>query len=117
MTREECDRLTRIIKSRVVDSPIIRGTEDRRPSEVPVTTADNGIVILGTQKFTCQDVYLADCFSDDSDVDTPDLCNTAVKEAKKWFEGKKLGPNSKPLECGICTLNSAPHVSNPFTFI
>ncbi|KAF9661972.1 hypothetical protein SADUNF_Sadunf18G0004900 [Salix dunnii] len=84
-TREECDRLTRIIKSRVVDSPIIRGTEDRRLSEVLDKTADN-------------------------DVDTPDLCITAVKEAKKWFEGKKLGPNSKPLDCGICTLNSAPHV-------
>ncbi|KAJ6758766.1 hypothetical protein OIU74_025426 [Salix koriyanagi] len=85
-TREECDRLTRIIKSRVVDSPIIRGTEDGRLSEAPDKTAGN-------------------------DVDTPDLCNTAVKEAKKWFEGKKLWPNSKPLECGICTLNSAPHVT------
>ena len=58
-------------------------------------------------------MYLADCFSDDPDVDTPDLRNTAVKEAKKWFEGKKLGANSKPVECGICTLNTAPHVSNP----
>ncbi|XP_061951108.1 protein KAKU4-like isoform X3 [Populus nigra] len=85
-TREECDRLTHIIKSRVVDSPIIRGTEDGRLSEVLDKTAGN-------------------------DADTPDLRNTAVKEAKKWFEGKKLGPNSKPVECGICTLNTAPHVT------
>lgn len=85
-TREECDRLTHIIKSRVVDSPIIRGTEDGRLGEVLDKTAGN-------------------------DVDTPDLRNTAVKEAKKWFEGKKLGANSKPVECGICTLNTAPHVT------
>ncbi|KAG6740193.1 hypothetical protein POTOM_055633 [Populus tomentosa] len=85
-TREECDRLTHIIKSRVVDSPIIRGTEDGRLGEVLDKTAGN-------------------------DVDTPDIRNTAVKEAKKWFEGKKLGANSKPVECGICTLNTAPHVT------
>jgi len=46
MTREECDRLTHIIKSRVVDSPIIRGAEDGRLSEVLDKTAGNGIVIL-----------------------------------------------------------------------
>ncbi|XP_011045008.1 PREDICTED: uncharacterized protein LOC105140041 isoform X2 [Populus euphratica] len=40
-TREECDRLTHIIKSRVVDSPIIRGTEDGRLSEVLDKTAGN----------------------------------------------------------------------------
>jgi len=62
-------------------------------------------------------VYLADWLSPVSDVDTPDICNTAVTEAKKWFEGKKLGSNSKSVEHGTCILNTAPHVSNPFIFI
>ncbi|KAJ6743785.1 PROTEIN KAKU4 [Salix viminalis] len=83
-SREECDRLTHIINSRVVDSPITGGIEDARLSKTPVKTVGN-------------------------DVDTPDLCNTAVTEAKKWFEGKKLGSNSKSAEYGTCTLNTAPH--------
>ncbi|XP_061951107.1 protein KAKU4-like isoform X2 [Populus nigra] len=47
-TREECDRLTHIIKSRVVDSPIIRGTEDGRLSEVLDKTAGNVMIQMPT---------------------------------------------------------------------
>ncbi|CAK7354216.1 unnamed protein product [Dovyalis caffra] len=75
-SREECDRLTGIIRSRVVDSPI---------SDLNKTVGN--------------------------DIDTPDLRNSAVIEAKKWFEGKKLGSNSKSVEYGICTLNTAPHAA------
>ncbi|PNT34067.1 hypothetical protein POPTR_006G275200v4 [Populus trichocarpa] len=85
-SREECDRLTHIIKSRVVDSPITGSTKDGRPSKTLDKTVGN-------------------------DVDTPDICNTAVTEAKKWFEGKKLGSNSKSVEYGTCILNTAPHAT------
>ncbi|XP_011031358.1 PREDICTED: uncharacterized protein LOC105130507 isoform X2 [Populus euphratica] len=85
-SREECDRLTHIIKSRVVDSPITGSTKDGRPSKTLEKTVGN-------------------------DVDTPDICNTAVTEAKKWFEGKKLGSNSKSVEYGTCILNTAPHAT------
>ncbi|XP_034928153.1 uncharacterized protein [Populus alba] len=47
-TREECDRLTHIIKSRVVDSPIIRGTEDGRLGEVLDKTAGNVMIQMLT---------------------------------------------------------------------
>lgn len=46
MTREECDRLTHIIKSRVVDSPMTGSTKDGRPSKTLDKTVGNGIVIL-----------------------------------------------------------------------
>ncbi|XP_039055046.1 protein KAKU4-like [Hibiscus syriacus] len=65
-SREECDKLTNIIKSRVVDSPVTRGMGLQRLNE----TADR------------------------EDVNNHDLCGTAVIEAKKWLE-EKSGSNSK----------------------
>lgn len=44
-TREECNRLTGIIKSRVVDSPVIRDTEDWRLSEPRNRTIGSGIAL------------------------------------------------------------------------
>ncbi|XP_044464815.1 flocculation protein FLO11-like [Mangifera indica] len=88
-SREEFNRLTSIIKSRVVDSPIFGDAADGRLSELSNRIAGN-------------------------DVDMPDLCSAAVSEAKKWLEEKKLGSNSKSdLELGTCTLNSVmlPHDS------
>ncbi|KAJ0082191.1 hypothetical protein Patl1_11193 [Pistacia atlantica] len=59
--REEFNRLTSIIKSRVVDSTIFGDAEDARLSDLSNKTSVN-------------------------DVDMPDLCSAAVSEAKKWFE-------------------------------
>ncbi|KAJ4707691.1 protein KAKU4 isoform X1 [Melia azedarach] len=87
-SREECERLTSIIKSRVVDGPIIGDTKDQRLGEQPNRT-------IGC------------------DVDMPDLCSAAVMEAKKWLEEKKSGSSPKTeLDYGPCTLNCAmlPHV-------
>ncbi|KAL4317984.1 hypothetical protein GQ457_18G000460 [Hibiscus cannabinus] len=69
-SREECDKLTNIIKSRVVDSPVIRGMGLARLNETPNRAGR-------------------------SDFDNHDLCGTAVIEAKKWLEEKKSGSNSK----------------------
>lgn len=44
MTREECNRLTQIIKLRVVDSSMIGGSEDKRLGEIHNKTFGSGIV-------------------------------------------------------------------------
>ncbi|OAY53526.1 protein KAKU4 isoform X2 [Manihot esculenta] len=81
-SREECDRLTQIIKSRVVDSPITGG-QVGRTNDIPDWTVLRGVDISSNR------------------------C-TAITEAKKWLEEKKLGSNSKSgLEYGTCTLNTA----------
>ncbi|KAK8654636.1 hypothetical protein V6N13_107243 [Hibiscus sabdariffa] len=69
-SREECDKLTDIIKSRVVDSPMIRGMGIERLNETPNRAGG-------------------------SDVDNHGLCGTAVIEAKRWLEEKKSGSKSK----------------------
>lgn len=50
-----------------------------------------------------------------TDIDMPDLCSTAVMEAKKWLEEKKL-TDSKDLDHAAGTLNSVslPPVSYSF---
>uniref|UniRef100_A0A5B6YZB1 Protein KAKU4 n=1 Tax=Davidia involucrata TaxID=16924 RepID=A0A5B6YZB1_DAVIN len=79
-SREECDRLIKIICSRVVDYSTIKEGQDARLSEMPSRTACN---------------------------DIPDLCSKAVMEAKKWLEEKKMGSSSKSdLNHETCTFNS-----------
>ncbi|XVE71363.1 hypothetical protein DITRI_Ditri10aG0144500 [Diplodiscus trichospermus] len=81
-SREECDELINIIKSRVVDSPMIRGMGLGRLNETPRKT-------------------------DGSDVEIHDLCSAAVMEARKFLEEKKSGSTSKSeLHHGACALNS-----------
>ncbi|CAK9149836.1 unnamed protein product [Ilex paraguariensis] len=77
-SREECDRLIKIVNSRVVDSSTMKGGQGRRPSELRSVTA--GKVGVTNISYT----------------DAPDLCSNAVMEAKKWFKEKKVGSNSKP---------------------
>ncbi|XVF89484.1 hypothetical protein PTKIN_Ptkin19aG0133700 [Pterospermum kingtungense] len=69
-SREECDKLINIIKSRVVDSSTIGGMGLGRLNETPNRTGG-------------------------SDVEIHDLSSTAVMEARKWLEEKKSGSNSK----------------------
>lgn len=82
-SREESDKLIDIIKSRVVDQPIITETENGRLMEISHKTVS-------------------------TDMHTPDICSAAVKEAKKWLEEKKKESSSKlGLDYRTCTLNSA----------
>lgn len=46
LTREECDRLIRIIKSRVEDSAMAADTVDKGLIELPSRTIDSGNYIL-----------------------------------------------------------------------
>ncbi|KAL2346837.1 hypothetical protein Fmac_000837 [Flemingia macrophylla] len=63
-SREECDRLINIIRSRVVDPANNNDDGDKRPMDIPNRT-------LGS--------------------DSPDLHSAAVMEAKKWLQEKKSG--------------------------
>ncbi|KAA3489821.1 protein KAKU4-like [Gossypium australe] len=63
-SRQECDKLTDIIKSRVMDSPSTSGLGFGRLNEMPDRTVG-------------------------SDVEIHDFCSTAVLEAKKLLEMKK----------------------------
>ncbi|XP_027354421.1 protein KAKU4 isoform X2 [Abrus precatorius] len=65
-SREECDKLIKIIRSRVVD-PANDGDGFKRPMDIPNRT-------LGS--------------------DSPELCSAAVMEAKKWLQEKKSGLDS-----------------------
>ncbi|XP_052209496.1 protein KAKU4 isoform X3 [Diospyros lotus] len=77
-SREECDRLVKIINSRVIDGSPIEEGQAGRCGEIRSKT-----------------------------VDTPDMCSKAVMEAKQWLEEKKGSSNSKlDLDYGTCALNS-----------
>ncbi|THG00911.1 hypothetical protein TEA_001314 [Camellia sinensis var. sinensis] len=87
-TREECDRLIKIINSRVIDDSTIEEGQDARLGGIPSRTIGNG-------------VYNTSC------TDSRDLCSKAVMEAKQWLEEKKVASSSKlDLDHGICALNS-----------
>jgi hypothetical protein len=49
-------------------------------------------------------------------MDMPDLCSTAIMEAKKWLKEKKLTNSKSELDHRACTLNSimVSPVSNSF---
>ncbi|KAJ9702175.1 hypothetical protein PVL29_004085 [Vitis rotundifolia] len=87
-SREECDRLTEIIRSRAISCPTAEDGLYGRLSEHPDRIVD-------------------------SDAPMPDL-RTAVMEAKKWLEEKKLESSSKSgVHHETSTLNSVmlPHVN------
>ncbi|GMQ02622.1 hypothetical protein CsSME_00048757 [Camellia sinensis var. sinensis] len=87
-SREECDRLIKIINSRVIDDSTIEEGQDARLGGIPSRTIGNG-------------VYNTSC------TDSRDLCSKAVMEAKQWLEEKKVASSSKlDLDHGICALNS-----------
>lgn len=113
MSREECDKLIKIIKSRVVGCTTIEDAENTRSSEMPNKIAGNrSAYSYRTTKlqFITILTYGGDYIAD---IDTPDLSATAVSEAKKWLMEKRLGSASKSdLDYG--TMNSVlfPQVSS-----
>ncbi|KAJ6854019.1 protein KAKU4 isoform X2 [Iris pallida] len=118
-SRDECDELTKLIQSRVVDFPSSEACGDGA-GELPSQTNCQGITSVGAsgplkkiQKFLEGSPYSSgklNVFSPAPSAykeQTLDLCSRAVMEAKKWFDEKKLSANSKyDSECGRCTLNT-----------
>lgn len=60
MSREECDRLIRIIRSRVVDSPSNEDEGDKRPSDIHKMALGKGIV-YDTAKILNACCYMTNC--------------------------------------------------------
>ncbi|XP_075518132.1 protein KAKU4-like isoform X2 [Primulina tabacum] len=77
-SREECDRLTELLKSRVIDWSM---EAEKRFAAAPGKMTDNEV---------------------------GDTYNEAVLEAKKWFQEKKMGPSSVAnADEGMCDLNAS----------
>ncbi|KAG7024508.1 Protein KAKU4 [Cucurbita argyrosperma subsp. argyrosperma] len=83
-SRAERDKLFQIIESRVVECQTIKGEAAERVTEISNRAVD-------------------------SDDGRPAICSTAILEAKKWLNEKRLGLGSTStlkLDHGPCTLNS-----------
>ncbi|XP_073276314.1 protein KAKU4-like isoform X2 [Primulina huaijiensis] len=77
-SREECDRLTELLKSRVIDWSM---EAEKRFAAAPGKMTDNEV---------------------------GDTYNEALLEAKKWFQEKKMGPSSvENADEGTCDLNAS----------
>lgn len=113
MYREECDKLIKIIKSRVVGCTTIEDAEYTRPSEMPYKIAVNrSAYSYRTTKLQFIRIltYGVDYIAD---IDTPDLSAAAVSEAKKWLMEKRLGSASKSdLDYGTMSSVLFPQVSS-----
>eukprot|EP00268_Persea_americana_P008841 TRINITY_DN1345_c1_g1_i4.p1 TRINITY_DN1345_c1_g1~~TRINITY_DN1345_c1_g1_i4.p1 ORF type:complete len:746 (-),score=135.79 TRINITY_DN1345_c1_g1_i4:315-2552(-) len=109
-TRDECEELMKIIQSRVVDCSTVKMREDATQKGLYDRTIKNDIAFTGSWRSSSQlrgspeaypysNCYLSTPSSGGSalQIRTPNLCNTAVEEAKKWLEEKKmeLSPSSE----------------------
>lgn len=113
MYREECDKLIKIIKSRVVGCTTIEDAENTRTSEMPDKIAVNRSAYrYRTTKLQFIRIltYGVDYIAD---IDTSDLSAAAVSEAKKWLMEKRLGSASKSdLDYGTMSSVLFPQVSS-----
>ncbi|XP_020264667.1 protein KAKU4 isoform X2 [Asparagus officinalis] len=115
-SRDECDKLTKLIQSRVVDFPSPEVCGDGREKLRSRTTGNDtisGALLYSARTLPERISYTSsktNHFSPGQSIFeacTPDLCNQAVAEAKKWLEEKKLASKPKyDSECGPCTLNT-----------
>lgn len=120
----------KIIRSRVVDCPNIEVSEEATQKVLHGRTADNDISFPGSwgslshlRRSPEAYPYSINGLSTPSprvsalQVHAPDICITAITEAKKWLEEKKLelSPNSEQGH-GLFPLSTdvLPHVSSFF---
>lgn len=62
------------------------------------------IMIIKSRVVDCPSTEVAE--DGRPNMDMPDLCRTAIMEAKKWLKEKKLTNSKSELDHGTCTLNS-----------
>uniref|UniRef100_A0A1D1YJ17 Trigger factor n=1 Tax=Anthurium amnicola TaxID=1678845 RepID=A0A1D1YJ17_9ARAE len=122
-SRDEGDRLVKIIQSRISDTledGIVAGQ-----TELPDRTVYSDVTFLGTwrslnrgRKFPEGLTYSSNHLNDLSPgtsifhAYSHGLGDKAIMEAKEWLEKKKMHSTSKSeLDCGPCTLNTAAHQS------
>ncbi|XP_008810009.1 uncharacterized protein LOC103721530 isoform X2 [Phoenix dactylifera] len=119
-TRDECKRLTEIIQSRVIESPFTEVVEDGTQKETSNRATGSAIAFSGAWRSLNQSKKLPELvqysasklnvfspWSSAVQACTPDLRDTAIKEARKWLEEKRLASSSEhDPDCGPCTLNT-----------
>ncbi|CAL5029571.1 unnamed protein product [Urochloa decumbens] len=116
-TRDECDKMVELIKSRVIDPMFPEAREYGSPEETPSRNAGIGHNYTGVWRSFKHDrdfsksVPLSSMrpgsFSPGSPLQaSPELCTAAVTEAKKWLEEKRQGLGLKPEDNEKCTLNT-----------
>ncbi|ONM12770.1 Protein KAKU4 [Zea mays] len=118
-SRDECDRMVELIKSRVRDSTFPEAHEYVKPEEIPSRNAGITHDFTGTWRSLSRDRNVPESvplssmrtrpgsFSQGSPLQaSPELCTAAVTEAKKWLEEKRQGLGFKPEDNGPCTLNT-----------
>ncbi|TKW23987.1 hypothetical protein SEVIR_3G023100v4 [Setaria viridis] len=116
-TRDECDKMVELIKSRVTDSTFPEAREYGSPEEIPSRIAGIGHDFTGAWRSLSRDRNFTKSvpfssmrpgsFSPGSPLQaSPELCTAAVTEAKKWLEEKRQGLGLKPEDNGTCTLNT-----------
>ncbi|KAH1252943.1 hypothetical protein AAZV13_04G068800 [Glycine max] len=86
-SREECDRLIKIIRSRVVD-PANDDDGDKRPTDMSNKILGSGILYTLSSVLTYYCFVTMD-FNYFLDTDSPELHDVAIMEAKKWLQEKK----------------------------
>ncbi|XP_044968178.1 uncharacterized protein LOC123428078 [Hordeum vulgare subsp. vulgare] len=113
-SRDECDKMVKLLQSRVTDSGFPEAYEHGTPKETP---SRNGHDFTGAWRSLNRNrngsgsgpVFSTGPgnFSPGSPLQaSPELCNAAVMEAKKWLEEKRQGLGSKPEDHGPCILNT-----------
>ncbi|VAH37651.1 hypothetical protein VPH35_023978 [Triticum aestivum] len=113
-SRDECDKMVKLLQSRVTDSAFPEAYEHGTPKETP---SRNGHDFTGAWRSLNRNrngpgsgPFLSTGpgnFSPGSPLRaSPELCSAAVMEAKKWLEEKRQGLGSKPEDHGPCTLNT-----------
>ena len=113
MIREECDRLIKIIRSRVVD-PANDDDGDKRPTDIPNKIFGSGTLyrLNSVLTYYCFLTMESNYFLD---TDSPELHDVAIMEAKKWLQEKKSALDTNTdIGYGSLSLNlvALPQVSN-----
>ncbi|EEC78164.1 hypothetical protein OsI_17732 [Oryza sativa Indica Group] len=116
-SRDECDKMVKLIQSRVTDAALPEAPEYGTPKEIPTrnTVVGNDFTGAwrslsrhrnGTEPVPFSSIG-SGSFSPGSPLHaSPELLSAAVMEAKKWLEEKRQGLGSKPEDHGPCTLNT-----------
>jgi len=117
-SRDECDRMVELIKSRVRDSTP-ETHEYGKQEEILSRNAGIAHDFTGTWRSLSRDRNFTESVPFSSMrmrpghsspgfplQASPQLCTAAVREAKKWLEEKRQGLGVKPEDNGPCTLNT-----------
>ncbi|CAM0902107.1 unnamed protein product [Alopecurus aequalis] len=121
----ECDKMVKLLQSRVKNSTFPEVFENGTPNEIPRRNAGAGHDFTGAWRYMSNNrdfpesspfsiagpSYLSPggpgYFSPGSPLGaSPELCNAAVMEAKKWLEEKRQGLGTKPESHEPCRLNT-----------